>query len=99
MSDTYYKIRRSGGMDPTTWIGSGPISRLFDPEQMEFIVSEAELGVCLHHGNFKLVGPAPVGEVPPQPVPAPVPEPEVEEEMAAVETFIVKDEEEEETEE
>ena len=79
MSETYYKIRRAGGKPATTWIGSTSCSRVFDPEQDTFIVSEAELGICIHNGNFKLEGPAPADEIPPQPT-QPPPEPVVEEE-------------------
>ncbi len=58
MSETLYKIKRSGGQEPTTWIGAAGCKRKFDPEVDVFIVNEIELGICLHHGNFKLLGPA-----------------------------------------
>jgi len=58
MSETLYKIKRSGGQEPTTWIGAAGCKRKFDPEVDVFIVNEVELGICLHHGNFKLLGPA-----------------------------------------
>jgi len=82
MSETYYKIRRSANQPKTTWIGSAPLSRVFDEDQDTFIVTEAELGVCIHNGNFKLEGPAPASEIPPQPT-QPPPEPELEPEAEA----------------
>ena len=69
MDKLFYKIKRSAGKPATTWIGATGCKRVFDSEQDEFIVNEVELGICLHNGNFVLVGPAPASEIPPQPVP------------------------------
>jgi hypothetical protein len=63
MNETLYKIKRSGGMESTTWIGATGCKRKFDPEVDVFIVNEIELGICLHHGNFKLLGPADITDV------------------------------------
>ncbi len=76
MNELYYKIKRAADRPATTWIGSTGCKRVFDSNQDTFIVNEIELGICLHHGNFKLVGPAPASEIPSQPTPIPVSEPE-----------------------
>ena len=64
MSTLHYRIKRAGGLPPTTWIGATGCKRKFDPNEEEFIVNETELAICLHHGNFKLVGPASTDEAP-----------------------------------
>ena len=69
MDKLFYKIKRSADKPATTWIGATGCKRVFDPGQDEFIVNDVELGICLHNGNFVLVGPAPKNEIPPQPVP------------------------------
>lgn len=71
MSETLYKIKRSGGMEPTTWIGATGCRREFDPEVDTFIVNEVELGICLHNGNFKLLGPADAVDIPSSPLSVP----------------------------
>ena len=84
MSETFYEIRRSGDMDKTTWIGTTGLSREFPEDEDSFIVSEAELGICLHHGNFKLFGPASRENVPaPEQILTSSPEP-IEDEVDAV---------------
>ena len=95
MSETYYKIKRAGGQPATTWIGSTNCSRVFDPEQETFIVTERELGICINNGNFKLMGPAPANEIPPQATqPSPILEPEPVVEETEEEPEPVEDEEE-----
>lgn len=79
MDKLFYKIKRSANKDATTWIGATGCKREFDPGQDEFIVNDVELGICLHNGNFVLVGPAPSSEIPSQPVPVPVVEEKEEE--------------------
>ena len=98
MSETYYKIKRAGNQPKTTWIGSASCSRKFDPEQDTFIVSEQELGICIHNGNFKLVGPAPENEIL-SPVTQPESAPELEPEPESVEEEESEPEQNEETEE
>lgn len=63
MSKLHYRIKRTDGLPPTTWIGATGCKRKFDPNEEEFIVNETELAICLNHGNFKLVGPASTDEV------------------------------------
>lgn len=67
MSETFYKIKRSEGKPKTNWIGSTGCKRKFNESEDTFIVNERELGICIHNGNFELVGPAPSSEVPSQP--------------------------------
>lgn len=68
--EKYYKIKRVDGQSRTTWLSAAGIARVFDEGQETFIVSEIELPTCLHNGNFKLMGPAPASEIPPQPTSA-----------------------------
>jgi len=72
---------------------------VFDPEQDTFIVTERELSICINNGNFKLLGPAPANEIPPQATqPQPIeatPEPEPEP-VSAPEPVVEENEEEEE---
>lgn len=76
MSELYYRIKRTESLPSTTWIGATGCKRKFDPNEKEFIVNETELAICLHHGNFKLMGPALTIES--TPTAEAVPEPEIE---------------------